>query len=54
MVRQQAGQCGWYTRIEDVDAAIAAHAIGSDATLVTGNLGHKARIPGLKIEDWGQ
>jgi tRNA(fMet)-specific endonuclease VapC len=42
------------TRIEDFDAAIAAHAIGSDATLVTGDLDHMARIPGLKIEDWGQ
>ena len=40
------------TRIEDFDAAIAAHALALDATLVTANLDHMARIPGLRIEDW--
>jgi len=40
-------------RIEDFDAAIAAHAIALDATLVTANLDHMARIPGLRVEDWG-
>lgn len=40
------------TRIEDFDAAIAAHALAVDATLVTANLGHMTRIPGLRIEDW--
>src|SRR5262245_46980710 len=42
------------TRIEDFDAAIAAHALASGATLVTGNLDHMARVPGLQIEDWSQ
>jgi tRNA(fMet)-specific endonuclease VapC len=40
------------TRIEDFDAAIAAHALAADATLVTANLGHMTRVPGLRIEDW--
>ena len=40
------------TRIEDFDAAIAAHALANDATLVTANLDHMSRIPGLRVEDW--
>ena len=40
------------TRIEDFDAAIAAHALAIGATLVTANLDHMTRIAGLKIEDW--
>lgn len=40
------------TRIEDFDAAIAAHALAIDATLVTANREHMARVPGLQIEDW--
>lgn len=40
------------TRIEDFDAAIAAHALALDATLVTANLDHMTRVPGLRIEDW--
>jgi tRNA(fMet)-specific endonuclease VapC len=40
------------TRIEDFDAAIAAHALALGATLVTANLDHMTRIPGLRIEDW--
>lgn len=39
-------------RIEDFDAAIAAHALAEKAVLVTANLGHMARIPGLTVEDW--
>lgn len=39
-------------RIEDFDAAIAAHALAHDATLVTANLQHMTRVPGLRIEDW--
>jgi tRNA(fMet)-specific endonuclease VapC len=39
-------------RIEDFDAAIAAHALARDATLVTANLDDMARIPGLTVEDW--
>ena len=42
------------TRIEDFDAAIAAHALASGATLVTANLEHMARVPGLQIEDWSR
>jgi tRNA(fMet)-specific endonuclease VapC len=41
-------------RIEDFDAAIAAHALAFDATLVTANLDHMTRIPGLRIEDWNR
>ena len=40
------------TRIEDFDAAIAAHALALDATLVTANLDHMTRVPGLRVEDW--
>jgi tRNA(fMet)-specific endonuclease VapC len=39
-------------RIEDFDAAIAAHALAEDAVLVTANLDQMTRIPGLKVEDW--
>jgi tRNA(fMet)-specific endonuclease VapC len=39
-------------RIEDFDAAIAAHALASGATLVTANLSHMSRVPGLRVEDW--
>lgn len=41
-------------RIEDFDAAIAAHAIALDATLVTANLDHMTRVPGLRIQDWNR
>ena len=40
------------TRIEDFDAAIAAHALVLDGTLVTANLSHMTRVPGLRVEDW--
>ena len=42
------------SRIEDFDAAIAAHAIALGATLVTSNIEHMARISGLRVEDWSQ
>ena len=42
------------SRIEDFDAAIAAHAVANDAVLVTANRDHMARVPGLQIEDWSQ
>jgi tRNA(fMet)-specific endonuclease VapC len=42
------------TRIEDFDAAIAAHALSLKATLVTANLDHMIRVPGLRLEDWSQ
>ena len=40
------------TRIEDFDAAIAAHALALDATLVTANVDHMIRVPGLRVENW--
>lgn len=39
-------------RIEDFDAAVAAHAAAAGAVLVTANLKHMMRVPGLEIEDW--
>ena len=42
------------TRIEDFDAAIAAHALAFDATLVTANRDHMERIPDLRVEDWSR
>jgi len=44
---ERAGQ-----RIEDFDIAVAAHAAAMAAVLVTANLGHMSRIPGIEIEDW--
>ena len=41
------------TRIEDFDAAIAAHALCSKDVLVTADAKHMPRIRGLKVEDWG-
>ena len=40
------------TLIEDFDAAIAAHALALEATLVTANVDHLMRVPGLRVEDW--
>jgi tRNA(fMet)-specific endonuclease VapC len=42
------------TRIEDFDAAIAAHALALDATLVTANVDQMIRVPGLRVENWSQ
>jgi tRNA(fMet)-specific endonuclease VapC len=39
-------------RIEDLDIAVAAHALALDAVLVTANRSHMSRVPGLRIEDW--
>jgi len=39
-------------RIEDFDAAIAAHAVAAGATLITANTGHMVRVPGLRVDDW--
>jgi tRNA(fMet)-specific endonuclease VapC len=38
--------------ISDFDIAIAAHAVVHHAMLVTSNLRHMDRIPGLAVEDW--
>jgi tRNA(fMet)-specific endonuclease VapC len=39
-------------RIEDFDAAIAAHALAIGAVLVTANLQQMVRVPELEVEDW--
>jgi len=41
-------------RIEDFDAAVAAHALAEDGVLVTANLKHMTRVPGLEVEDWSR
>ncbi|MGC4090389.1 MAG: type II toxin-antitoxin system VapC family toxin [Polyangiaceae bacterium] len=41
-------------RIEDFDAAVAAHALATDCVLVTANLKHMTRVPGLEVEDWSE
>lgn len=41
-------------RIEDFDAAVAAHALAEGCVLVTANLKHMTRVPGLQMEDWSQ
>lgn len=39
-------------RIEDFDAAIAAHALAEGAVLVTAKVKHLGRVRGLITEDW--
>lgn len=39
-------------RLEDFDTAVAAHAVALDATLVTDNVAHMARVRGLRLENW--
>ena len=41
-------------RLEDFDLAVAAHALAAGATLVTDDLEHMSRIPGLQLENWRQ
>jgi predicted nucleic acid-binding protein len=41
-------------RIEDFDAAVAAHALAEGGVLVTANLKHMTRVPGLEVEDWSR
>jgi tRNA(fMet)-specific endonuclease VapC len=42
------------TRIEDFDAAIAAHAVAVGAVLVTANVDDMVRVPRLTVEDWSR
>lgn len=39
-------------RLEDFDLAIAAHGLAYEATVVSANLRHLSRVPGLKVERW--
>jgi tRNA(fMet)-specific endonuclease VapC len=41
-------------RIEDFDAAVAAHALALGSVLVTANIKHMLRVPGLEVEDWSR
>jgi tRNA(fMet)-specific endonuclease VapC len=41
-------------RIEDFDAAIAAHALAEGAILVTANLRDMTRVGDLQVEDWAR
>lgn len=41
-------------RIEDFDAAIAAHAAAPDMVLVSANVEHMTRVPGVEVEDWSR
>jgi tRNA(fMet)-specific endonuclease VapC len=38
--------------LDDVDLLIAGVAIENDMTLITNNVKHFSRIPGLRIENW--
>lgn len=40
------------TRLADPDLRIAATALAHDAALVTGNLRHFERVPGLAVQNW--
>jgi len=40
------------TPIGDFDVLIAAHAVSVDATLVTNNVKHFARVRGLRVANW--
>jgi tRNA(fMet)-specific endonuclease VapC len=40
------------TRVAEPDLRSAAIALACGATLVTGNVRHFARIPGLRVENW--
>jgi tRNA(fMet)-specific endonuclease VapC len=39
-------------RLAEPDLRIAAIALSRDATLVTGNVRHFARVPDLRVENW--
>ena len=44
---ERAGQ-----RLDMADLCIASIALARDLTLVTGNVKHFARVPGLRVENW--
>jgi tRNA(fMet)-specific endonuclease VapC len=39
-------------RLDDPDLRIASIALARELTLVTGNVRHFARVPGLSVENW--
>lgn len=39
-------------KIGEMDLLIAAHALDAGLALVTGNVRHHSRVPGLEIADW--
>ena len=39
-------------RLDDPDLRIASIALSRDLTLVTGNVRHFERVPGLRVENW--
>lgn len=39
-------------RLDDADLRIAAIALANDLTLITGNVKHFERVPGLRVENW--
>ncbi len=39
-------------RLDEPDLRIASIALAHDLTLVTGNVRHFARVPGLRVENW--
>ena len=41
-------------RIGEMDTLIAAHALSLGVTLVTHNVRHHGRVPGLTVVDWGE
>jgi tRNA(fMet)-specific endonuclease VapC len=41
-------------RLEDFDVAVAAHAVATGSILVTANIKHLLRVPGLEVEDWSK
>lgn len=44
---EKAGMC-----LDDPDLRIAAIALANDLTLITGNVKHFERVPGLRVENW--
>ena len=39
-------------RLDDADLRIAAICLARDLTLITGNVRHFERVPGLRVENW--